>query len=86
MKLYFYTLTFLFSMQVFSQVKVDKKLYAKDLNNADLYFETEDYVNAISTYKKVLAIDPNHEKANLNSAISRIKLGQPTDSCYINLE
>ena len=85
MKLYFYTLTFLFSMQVFSQVKVDKKLYAKDLNNADLYFETEDYVNAISTYKKVLAIDPNHEKANLNSAISRIKLGQPTDSCYINL-
>ena len=64
---------------------VGKNISAKDLKNADLYFDTEDYLNAIAAYKKVLAVDPNNEKANLNSAISRIKLSQPTDSCYINL-
>ncbi len=85
MKLYFGILIFIFSIQVFSQVKVDKKLYAKDLKNADLYFDTEDYLNAIYSYKKVLAIEPFHEMANLNSAISRIKLGQPADSSFANL-
>ena len=85
MKLYFGILIFIFSIQVFSQVKVDKKLYAKDLKNADLYFDTEDYLNAIYSYKKVLAIEPFHEMANLNSAIIRIKLGQPADSSFANL-
>lgn len=75
----------MFSANAFSQTKVNPKLFAKDLKTANLYFETEDYLKAINTYKKVLALNPNHEVANLNSAISRIKLGQPTDSCYINL-
>lgn len=61
------------------------KVTNKDLKNADWYFDSEDYLNAIYAYKKVLAIDPNHEKANLNTVISRIKLGQSTDSCANNL-
>lgn len=72
-------------MQVLGQTKVSPKLYAKDLKEANLFFETEDYLRAINSYKKVLAHNPTHEKANLNSAISRIKLNQPIDSCYINL-
>lgn len=61
------------------------KSIQKDLKNANLYFETEDYLNAITTYKKVLDNEPNNELANLNTVISRIKLGQPTDSCVTNL-
>src|SRR6478672_6661208 len=85
MKIKLYIFMILFSANAFSQTKVNPKLYAKDLKTANLYFETEDYYNAINAYKKVLAINPNHELSNLNSTISRIKLGQPTDSCYINL-
>lgn len=68
-----------------SQTKVNPRLYAKDFQNANLYFDTEDYLNAINSYRKVLAVEPNHEIANLNSAISRIRLNQPIDSCYTNL-
>jgi hypothetical protein len=85
MKINLYIFIILFSANAFSQTKVSPKLYAKDLKTANLYFETEDYFNAINAYKKVLTLNPDHEISNLNSAISRIKLGQPTDSCYINL-
>jgi tetratricopeptide (TPR) repeat protein len=61
------------------------KANPKDLKNANLYFDTEDYLNAIFAYKKVLAIEPNHELANLNSAISRIKLNQASDSVFPHL-
>lgn len=71
----------LFSFQAFSQTTRYNKLYSKDLKNANLYFDTEDYLNAINAYQKVLAVAPDHEMANLNSAISRIKLNQPSDSC-----
>lgn len=74
-----------FALPAFSQTKAGPKLYAKDLKEADLFFEAEDYLRAIDSYKKVLALDPSHEKSNLHSAISRIKLSQPIDSCYINL-
>jgi hypothetical protein len=67
------------------QTKINSKLYAKDLKAADLSFYMEDYLTAINLYKKVLAIDPNHEMANLNSVISRIKLNQPTDSSMAHL-
>lgn len=68
------------SVLVFGQAPISSKLYAKDLKLANTAFETEDYLNAITLYKKVLAIDPNHEKANLNSIISRLKLNQAPDS------
>ena len=85
MKTLLYIFTFLFSMAAFAQTNATQKISQKDLKNAELYFETEDYLNAIMAYKKILAIEPYHEIANLNSAISRIKLGQSTDSCYLNL-
>jgi len=68
-----------------TQAKINSKLYAKDLKAANEAFETEDYLNAIHLYKKVLAVDPNHDLSNLNSVISRIKLNQPTDSCIVYL-
>ncbi len=80
-KIAFVCLIFL-GFTVISQTKPSPKLYAKDLKNATIYFDTEDYLNAINAYKKVLEIDPNHEKANLNTIISRIKMNQPIDSCY----
>lgn len=74
-----------FAFTIQSQTKVSPKLYAKDLKNATIYFETEDYLNAINAYKRVLDIDPTNEKANLNTVISRIKMNQPIDSCYTYL-
>ena len=68
------------STHYFSQKKVNSKLYSKDLKEANLFFETEDYLRAIESYKKVLKVDPNNEISNLNSAISRIKMNQPADS------
>ena len=68
-----------------SQSAVSSKLYAKDLKAANTYFDSEDYINAINLYRKVIAINPNHEIANLNSAISRIRLNQSPDSSLINL-
>lgn len=76
---------FFFSVHLAGQTKVNSNAYAKDLKNATIYFETEDYVNAIKIYRKVLAIDPNHETANLNTAISRIKLNLAPDSSLLHL-
>ena len=86
MKNYLYILCVVLSFELVAQTKqVTPKSINKDLKNADLYFESEDYLNAIVAYKKVLVSDPNNEKANLNTVVSRIKLGQSTDSCSINL-
>jgi hypothetical protein len=85
MKHFLYIFTILFSIHLIGQTKINAKLFAKDLKEANLFFETEDYLNAINSYRKVLAIDINNETANLNSAISRIKLNQPTDSSLLNL-
>lgn len=85
-KITYLLICLLFIKNVIAQTNVKQpKVSNKDLKNADLYFETEDYLNAIYAYKKILAIEPNHEKANLNTVISRIKLGQSTDSCVTNL-
>lgn len=81
MKILFIILLFAFSSKIVSQVKVN----SKDLKNANLYFDTEDYLNAINAYRKVLAADPNHELANLNTVISRVKLNQHTDSTLPHL-
>ena len=68
-----------------AQVKVNSKLYVKDLKEADILFESEDYLKAIKSYNKVVSIDPLHEIANLNLAISKLKLNYPVDSIYTNL-
>ena len=86
MKIIKCTILFLFSISAFSQTKIDLKINEKDLKNANLYFETEDYLNAIEKYKKILAIDPFNEIANLNSGICRIRLGQSVDSCLMYSE
>ena len=78
-------LLILLTINFYSQNIVSSKLYAKDLKLADLAFESEDYLNAINLYRKVLAIDSNNEKSHLNSVISRIKLNQVTDSCISHL-
>lgn len=85
MKLLIHITLFLFAVQIFGQTKVNAKLYAKDLRIANAFFETEDYLKAISFYRKVLVVDPNHETANLNAVISRIKLNQPPDSCTAHI-
>lgn len=70
----------------FSQSKGEiERQISKEIKNADLYFESEDYLNAINSYRKVLALNPNHERANLNSAVSRVMLNQLPDSVLINL-
>ncbi len=86
MNKFLYILLFGFSLAVVGQTKVSSKLYSKDLKNGNLYFDSEDYLNALSVYRKVLLIDPAQETANLNSAISRIKLGQSPDSALLNLK
>lgn len=69
-----------FSLQVHAQTKVNAKLYAKELKNANLYFDSEDYARALKGYRSVLAIDPEQETALFNSAVSRFKLGMHADS------
>lgn len=85
MKIVLYISVIIYSIQLCSQSAVSSKLYAKDLKAANTYFDSEDYINAINLYRKVIAINPNHEIANLNSAISRIRLNQSPDSSLINL-
>lgn len=80
-----YILAFSISLQLYAQTKVNSKLYAKELKNANLYFDTEDYANALKTYRKVLAIDPLQETALFNSAVSRFKLGMDADSALWSL-
>ena len=73
------------SIQLYGQTKVNQKLNTKDLKTARLAFETEDYLNAINLYRKILIVDPDNETAHLNSLISRINLNQAPDSSYRHL-
>jgi tetratricopeptide (TPR) repeat protein len=82
---YIYILVFFYSFQLVGQTKVGSKLYSKALKEATLYFETADYANALRSYRKVLAIDPNQETANFNSAVSRVKLNLSPDSGLMEL-
>jgi Tol biopolymer transport system component len=50
------------------------------LKQAGFYFESEDYLNALNEYHKVLAIDKKNETAVMNALVSRMKLNQPVDS------
>ena len=73
------------SIQLWSQTKVNPKLYAKELKLANTAFEAEDYLNAINGYRKVLAIDADNETAHLNMIVSRLRLNQAPDSCYSHI-
>ncbi len=72
-------------IQLCGQTKVNPKLYAKDLKLANTAFETEDYLNAINSYRKVLVIDADNETAHLNMIISRLRLSQAPDSSYSHI-
>ncbi len=85
MKLTLYVAIFASSIQLFSQTKTNSKLYAKELKEANLYFDNEDYLNAINAYRKVLVTDANNETANLNSVICRMALNQIPDSSLMHL-
>lgn len=56
----------------------------KQLKEAALYFEGEDYLNALKEYEKVLVLDRKNEAANLNVLICKLKLSQPVDSVKTN--
>lgn len=85
MKTLLYILISCYSFQLLSQTRVSPKLYAKELKNANYYFETEDYANALRVYRRVLSIDPAQETANFNSAVSRFRLGLSADSALREL-
>lgn len=85
MKAYLYIAILLCTIQLYGQTKVNSKLYAKDLKLANIAFEMEDYLNAINLYRKVLAVNPNHEASNLNMIISRLRLNQAPDSSYSHI-
>lgn len=82
---FLYIFFLLSSLPLFAQTKVSSKLYAKELKSANLYFETEDYANALKGYRRVLAIDPDQETANFSSAVSRFKLNMDADSALWSL-
>ena len=85
MKLVAYIFALFFTIQLYSQKKVDSKLISKDLKIANTLFEEEDYLNAIHAYRKVLSIDPDNELVNLNCVVARIKINQAPDSCLMYL-
>ena len=58
----------------------NEKLLSTDLRNAGIYFNSEDYLNALKDYKNILIIDKKNETANLNALICEFKLGMPVDS------
>ncbi len=64
----------------------NEKLLSTDLRNAGIYFNSEDYLNALKDYKNILIIDKKNETANLNALICEFKLGMPVDSVMEYLE
>ncbi len=69
----------LLSASLHSQTPSPKQIN-KQLKDAAFYFEGEDYMNALTEYKKVLLMDKKNETANLNALICRLKISQPVDS------
>lgn len=68
-----------------SAQKNDKQISAES-KNAAIYFESEDYLNALKGYKSILVFDKKNETASLNSLICELKLGMPVDSLMEYLE
>ena len=61
----------LFHIHFRTPTRMNSKLYSKDLKEANLFFETEDYLRAIESYKKVLNI---FSKFSIQSMKQRCKL------------
>lgn len=62
------------------------KLVSDGIKSAAIYFDSEDYLNALKEYKYVLSVDKKNEIAALNALICVIKLDQPIDSAERFLE
>jgi hypothetical protein len=75
----------LLNLSGYSQAPSRKQIN-KQLKEAAVYFNSEDYPNALTEYKKVLVLDKKNETANLNSMISRMRLNQPVDSVLQYME
>lgn len=84
MKLLLHICAYIICLSTLAQTKIRPKLYSKEIKLATIYFVNEDYLNALNEYRKVLAINPEHENAQLNSLICRINLNQLKDSLNIN--
>ena len=52
----------------------------KQLKDAALYFDNQDYLNALKEYRVVLKLDGKNEIANLNALICKIKMNYEIDS------
>ncbi len=63
----------------FSQTSDARKMKLL-LKDAQFYFDSEDFLQALQTYKQVLQLEWNHEIAGVNSASSIFKLNYSADS------
>ncbi len=67
------------NVSLYSQ-SVSQKEIDKQLNDAALYFDSRDYLNAIKEYKVVLKTNRKNETANLNSLICKLRMNYQVDS------
>lgn len=77
----FYTIIFLAltCLTVLSQ-PLSQKQIKRQLQDAQILFDTDDFLSALKIYKTVLRTEPKNETANLNALICEMKLGNPVDS------
>ncbi len=85
MKLYFKIFLSLFIWNSLCS-QTSAKLINNELKSAAVYFESEDYLNALKSYKQIIAMDKKNEVANLHALICEFKQGQPVDSVMEYLE
>src|ERR1700748_3475422 len=60
--------------------KTHSKQFKETLNDANLFFDTDDFKNALIKYMSIYKEDADNEKMNLNIAICRYKLKEFPDS------
>jgi hypothetical protein len=63
---------------------ISPKQVSKIMKQAEFYFESDDYLNALNEYRKVTATDKKNEDAQLGALVCRLKLGQPVDSLLLD--
>lgn len=69
-----------------SNAQITAKQINAELKNAAIYFDSEDYFNALKDYKTIISYDKKNETANLHALICRFKIGHPVDSVMDYLE
>ncbi len=67
-------------LTAFSQDKKTKRKAKLLANEAQYHFDNGDYGTAWTVYREVLRLDPGHQKAGLNAAVSMFNLNYPVDS------